>query len=572
MSSQRLPGAALAQAVLLNRAVYGGDDDLASVYRSDYDQGRDPSDAGIRPELNVYDRYDRYLATQGLATLGAAELGFTAATSSTSDDLVPGDGMGIDRNWFYAGDLYRNHVSVQANGTEVIYPDAAAVALAATAQNDTGRTLHLAFRGTDADLGKDGEAGTALGQSRYFGQLIPLIEAALAFAADPANAVTEVVVSGHSLGGSMADLFALYYGAAFDALPGVDLQVVSLASAGIDPGVLALRPDFDASLVSLGLGGLALETPDWYASYDHAGDIVRNPEQYDYVRHLLSDPQQAPITLLATTTLREHLHFEENRLSVEVPLLDQYALSPKLETNFLPQHYASLYEMIGDAMAGSVEEAQALRVDRIVALGGRNMALEGVAGTNNANAFGLPQDNRWTTPEDGRAVWVLGLSGRDSLTGASRPDLLDGGSGDDVLAGAGGGDVLMGQDGRDTLIGGAGPDRLIGGTGGDALAGGTGADVFVFSQAFGTDVVRDFQNSIDRVDLTFLRDLKAGAPAVLSDLLLRNDKGGTTIQLDLNRDRRADVIDLDGDGRGDEASIHLAGLSPRIVDPSDFLF
>jgi hypothetical protein len=143
--------------------------------------------------------------------------------------------MGLDRSWFYGGDLYRNHISVQADGTEVIYPEAAAVALAATAPNGQGRTLHLVFRGTDADLGKDGEAGTAQGQSRYFGQLIPLIEAALAYAADPANGVTEVVVSGHSLGGSMADLFALYYGAEFAALPGV--AAGRLASVGRDrPG------------------------------------------------------------------------------------------------------------------------------------------------------------------------------------------------------------------------------------------------------------------------------------------------------------------------------------------------
>jgi hypothetical protein len=104
-----------------------------------------------------------------------------------------------------------------------------------------------------------------------------------------------------------------------------------------------------------------------------------------------------------------------------VPLLDQYAVSARLETNFLAQHYASLYEMIGDAMARSVEEANAMVLDRIVALGGRNGALDGVAGTNNANVFGLPEDNRWTAPEDGRAVWVLGLSGADRVTGASLP-------------------------------------------------------------------------------------------------------------------------------------------------------
>ena len=461
--------------------------------------------------------------------------------------------------------------SVQADGTEVIYPEAAAVALAATAPNETGTTLHLVFRGTDADLGKDGEAGTAQGQSRYFGQLIPLIEAALAYAADPATGITEVVVSGHSLGGSMADLFALYYGAEFAALPGVDLQVVSLASAGIDPGVLALRPGYDASLISAGPEGPSLVTPDWYASYDHAEDIVRNPDQYDYARHLLLDPEQAPITLGATSTLREHLHFEENRLSIEVPLLDQYAVSAKLETNFLAQHYASLYEMIGDAMAQSVEEANAMVLDRIVALGGRNGALDGVAGTNNVNAFGLPEDNRWAASEDGRAVWVLGLSGKDTLTGASRADLLDGGLGDDTLAGLGGNDVLMGQHGRDSLDGGAGDDRLIGGGGQDSLTGGAGADQFVFRDAWGADQVMDFQNGLDRLDLTFLREINGGA-ASLADLLVSSGKAGATIRLDLDGDRKADQLDLDGDGRADAVSILLSGVSARQVDAGDFLF
>lgn len=565
MSTLALDAQVLADVVLLNRAVYGGDDDMLAAYRYDYQAGTDPSSAGIRKALNAYDRYDLYLATKGLATLGAAELGLSGSFAS---DLLPGDGNGIDRSWFYRGDLYRNHVSVQADGTEVVYPEAAAVALAALAANGTGRTLHLVFRGTDADLGKDGEAGTAQGQARYFGQLVPLIEAALAFAADPANGVTEVVVSGHSLGGSMADLFALYYGAKFAALPGVDLRVVSLASAGIDPGTLALRPGWDASLVQ----GTTLVTPDWYTSYDNALDIVRNPGSYDYARHQQADPQQAPVTFAAINTLREHLHFEGNRLSVEVPLLDQYALSAKLETTFLPQHYASLYEMIGRDMALSLGESRGMLLDRIVALGGRLDALDGAPGGNNVNGFGLPEDDVWAAPADGGSVWVLGLSGADRISGASRGDLLDGGAGDDLLRGLGGDDRLMGQAGRDTLEGGDGADRLIGGAGDDALAGGAGADVFVFADAFGADRVTDWRDRADRLDLTDLREENGGLALTMADLLVSYAKAGATIRLDLDGDRRADLIDLDGDGRGDAVSVLLAGAAKGSVDAADFLF
>lgn len=449
----------LADVVLLNRAIYGGSDELADRYLHDYDPAVDPSDAGIRTLLNAYDRYDLYLGRFGLRTLSSGDLGFAPSAVAAMDDLLPGDGNGLDRNHSYRGDLWRNHVQDVAGAVDAPFTDAAAVALAAVRDTGAGRTLHLVFRGTDADLGRDGEAGTGPGQVRYYEQLKPLIDQALAFAADPANGITQVVVSGHSLGGAMVDLFTLYDSAAFRALDGVGLQMIALASAGVDPAVLALRPDFDRALLQVGGDGAPrLVTPDGYTQVDHAGDIVRNPWRYDPAEHAAADPdsQQVAFTTAATSTLREHLHFEGGRIEIGAPTVDQYALSAGFETNFLAQHYASLYELNATAVAEALQAAGAAVADfdRVIALSGSNRAILEVSGTNNANGWGLAVDDSADYGAVGDDLLVVGLAGGDAIVT---------GTGDDLLDGGGGADSLKGGTGADTLLGGAGDDLLLGG-------------------------------------------------------------------------------------------------------------
>jgi len=439
----------LGDTVLLNRAVYGGNLELPNLFLDDYDPARDPSNAGIRASLNVYDRYDTYLAQFGFQTLGATELGFTPAEMSFVDDNQPGDGAGVDQNWFYGGDLYRNHFVQQDDGSSTVFDNAAAVAIAAVKEENGTKTLHLVFRGTDADLGNDGEAGTGPGQVRYYGQLKPLIDKARAFAEDTANGITDVVISGHSLGGSMVDMFALYDGAAFDAIPDVDLTVVALASAGIDPVTLQLKPDFDTNLVTIGIDGATFNTPDWYTQYDNANDIVRNPENYDTAAHTQNDPQQAPQTRAAISTLEEHLEFTEHRLTVESPFLDQYAEAATLETLFLPEHYSSYYELIGLGIEAAAPFAADLSFDRIIALGGKNPNITETSGTNNANGFSVPVNNTIDLSAETGTLLVMGLSGNDTITGGLADDLLDGGTGNDILLGGAGADILVGAGGRD---------------------------------------------------------------------------------------------------------------------------
>jgi Ca2+-binding RTX toxin-like protein len=120
------------------------------------------------------------------------------------------------------------------------------------------------------------------------------------------------------------------------------------------------------------------------------------------------------------------------------------------------------------------------------------------------------------------------------LAGATANDLIsgfedaDGGQGDDVIYGSGAANVLQGLSGHDTLMGygssdrldgGDGNDTLVGGAEQDRLSGGAGADIFSFVKASDSgntsatrDVIRDFQDGFDRIDLRFV-DAKAGTAA-----------------------------------------------------------
>jgi Ca2+-binding RTX toxin-like protein len=71
-----------------------------------------------------------------------------------------------------------------------------------------------------------------------------------------------------------------------------------------------------------------------------------------------------------------------------------------------------------------------------------------------------------------------------------------------VITGNGAANSLVGGAGADTLIGGAGADTLTGGLGDDSLTGGSGADVFVFAKGDGHDVITDFGNGADVLNLS----------------------------------------------------------------------
>lgn len=143
---------------------------------------------------------------------------------------------------------------------------------------------------------------------------------------------------------------------------------------------------------------------------------------------------------------------------------------------------------------------------------------------------------------------IDGLRGNDQLRGAAGNDEIDGDSGNDSLWGEDGRDDLDGGSGNDVLHGGAGNDTLDGERGNDLLTGGLGADRFEFERGHGRDIITDFQNGIDRIELDDFSRAQAqavinSAQQVGADLLLTLS-ADTTITINNMQRAQLDMSDI----------------------------
>lgn len=148
---------------------------------------------------------------------------------------------------------------------------------------------------------------------------------------------------------------------------------------------------------------------------------------------------------------------------------------------------------------------------------------------------------------------LIGWTGADTLYGGNAEDILQGGIGSDTLFGDDGDDVLEGGNDNDTLDGGAGADILTGGNEDDVLTGGADADIFVFDRLDETDLITDFSDGLDRIDVTALGIGFADVMSVAS-------VSGGGVQLDL------------GALSGGNTLVQLDGVALADLDASDFLF
>jgi Ca2+-binding RTX toxin-like protein len=143
-----------------------------------------------------------------------------------------------------------------------------------------------------------------------------------------------------------------------------------------------------------------------------------------------------------------------------------------------------------------------------------------------------------------------GEGGNDRLVGGAGNDELDGDAGDDRLFGGLGHDDLDGGTGADSLSGGSGRDRLEGEAGNDWLMGGAGVDVVEFDRNDGQDVIADFQNGIDKIELDDFSQAQVQA-------VIRNSK---MVDGDL-------VLTLSAGN-----TVTLEGMTKAQLGLSDFLF
>ena len=105
----------------------------------------------------------------------------------------------------------------------------------------------------------------------------------------------------------------------------------------------------------------------------------------------------------------------------------------------------------------------------------------------------------------------------------------------------------MGGEGNDRLFGNSNDDILRGGVGDDTLRGGMGNDLFVYSTGNGNDTIEDFQNGLDKIDVS------GTGITSFSNLTITATAGNVIIGV--------------ADG-----TITLTGVTIGIVHTSDFIF
>jgi Ca2+-binding RTX toxin-like protein len=157
----------------------------------------------------------------------------------------------------------------------------------------------------------------------------------------------------------------------------------------------------------------------------------------------------------------------------------------------------------------------------------------------------------------------------EGLAGSQFADQLFGNSGDNIILGLFGDDIIVGRDGNDDLRGAEGSDRLEGGAGADVLWGASDlppgspdvADTFVYRiAAHGGDTIRDFQASVDRIEVSasgFGGGLVAGGAVTLISSANPVATGASGVFL---YNTTTGQISWDADGAGAGAAVVLATL------------
>ena len=139
-------------------------------------------------------------------------------------------------------------------------------------------------------------------------------------------------------------------------------------------------------------------------------------------------------------------------------------------------------------------------------------------------------------------------SGIEGAVGTDLADQLLGFAGINVLTGGAGNDLIHGRAGNDLLRGGDGADRIVGGSGGDRLFGGVNNDVFVMTANSGRDVIADFDDGLDRIDMRFHSGVDG-----FEDLLVRRFGGSAVVE-------------------HGEGNVLVVANAAGLIDAGDFVF
>jgi Ca2+-binding RTX toxin-like protein len=311
-------------------------------------------------------------------------------------------------------------------------------------------------------------------------------------------------VSGHSLGGALADVFTLKDAARFRALRPEGLTIVSMASSGIPEDLPQHLNGIDADAATIADGVItSLQRPADYAAIVNGEDRVHFPNDFDGVPEADGLAPIFPLTgnlQFGGDIVFDVPNIENGDVLYYDPLdhpFDYRGMGAEHNSALL---WTNLQGLMSDGLfsnyAGQHLIAGITDYNAVADVDGTAIALfEGYLELNNPN-FINDRGYRSLIGTAG-ADYILGLAGADRLDGRTGFDLLSGGLGDDVI------------------LGGKGGDKILGGLGRDDLSGGEGRDRFVFREilesAVGNarDFIRDFNTQEgDRINLTGI-DAKA---------------------------------------------------------------
>jgi Ca2+-binding RTX toxin-like protein len=329
--------------------------------------------------------------------------------------IVNGSAEWADTYGALLGGTYQSDGGVQTSpGTDArgFYENNSATAIAAVKDG----VLVVSFRG-GGDSANDRVEGLTDPLAHYE-RLRPFIDDVLQFVQDPSNGISEVIITGHSLGGEMAQLFTSSYADG-------TTHAADVSALGLPPSQVSIITFGNPGLPNVGGANFTVSDVweprivNFLNTDDKAVDVFPRAGQ-DYLIDLNTVPETSVLPLP-----------DVQPFSAEPLPLDP--------AEHHPLNYEAAIEVITSSPGFSWIETNEITVF-------------GIGDDHDNSSVSAPQGS----PDQAR--FVLGLNGNDVLSGYNGNDVLDGGAGTDTLNGLDGNDRLYGGDGNDTIAGGAGVD------------------------------------------------------------------------------------------------------------------
>lgn len=192
------------------------------------------------------------------------------------------------------------------------------------------------------------------------------------------------------------------------------------------------------------------------------------------------------------------------------------------------------------------------KIDGDIDLGAGSDILNLRGGSVKGTVTGGDDDDVYTVSKASMDLVESADGGNDTVNSSAKFTLGDNfetlqlvGNKDVTGRGNGDGNVIIGNLGDNKLFGMDGEDELSGGAGDDMMTGGAAADIFYFASNSGSDVIMDFENNADTIDLTGWDAIGSYADLILSHMTIDgNDivfqSGNDTLRL-----KDVDMSELD---------------------------